>query len=75
MHPVSFTKRFSKAEKWRSVRPWCKVGPRGARKWADKNMLSHRALVRVTDIRQQLHRHVMRVVGPARSCQTLNHKP
>jgi hypothetical protein len=51
------------------------VGPRGARKWADKNMLSHRALVRVTDIRQQLHRHVMRVVGPARSCQTLNPKP
>ena len=45
---------------------YCKVGPRAARKWAEKNMLSHRALVRVTDIRQQLHRHVVRVAGPAR---------
>ena len=44
---------------------WCKAGgAQGggrARSFADKNMLSHRALVRASDIRAQLARHVRRV--------------
>lgn len=41
---------------------YCRVGGGGrARAFAEKHMLSHRALVRVADIRQQLARHVRRV--------------
>lgn len=44
---------------------WCKAGgAQGggrAKSFADKNMLSHRALIRASDIRAQLARHVRRV--------------
>lgn len=41
---------------------YCKAGGGGrARHFAEKNMLSHRALVRAADIREQLARHIHRI--------------
>ena len=51
---------------------WCKHGgakgaERAGRAFAEKNMLSYRALVRAGDVREQLARHARRLGLPSRS--------